>query len=225
MRRRDFLRTGAGAGVASAVLASQQTSAAPIHLVAASPEAQRRRRFPDLALTTHEGKHVRLYSDLLKGKTVLFHFMYTSCTDSCPRTTANLARVRDLLGPRVGRDVFLYSVTVDPVHDGARRLREYAQRFGVAPGWLFLTGRLGDIRVLRAKFGDDPGRASGESNHLNLFAYGVEPLQRWGACPALLDAKWVVRYLAWLDPKGERPTGWWPVGHGVEGALPRNTGQ
>jgi hypothetical protein len=55
------------------------------------------------------------------------------------------------------------------------------------------------------------------SKHLNLLAYGIEPLERWGRCPALTDPKWIVRYLAWLDPKGERPTGWWPEGHGIPG--------
>lgn len=218
MRRREFLRTAATAGVASAALGPQPASGGTqksLSLVAADADTQRRRRFPDVALITHEGRRVHLYRDLLEGKTVLIHFMYTRCTASCPRTTANLARVRDLLGARVGRDVFLYSVSVDPVHDSSRRLREYAKRFGVTPGWVFLTGRRRDVEALRTCFGDDPAQTSGESNHLNLFAYGVEPLQRWGACPALLDPKWVVRYLAWLDPKGERPTGWWPAGHSV----------
>jgi len=179
---------------------------------AAAADAQRRRRFPDLPLTTHDGRNVRLYGDLVEGKTVVFHFMYTTCTKSCPLTTANLARVRDLLGDRVGRDIFLYSITVDPAYDTPARLRDYARRFGTAPGWVFLTGRDDDVAVLRRRLGDDPARASEASNHLNLLTYGVEPLQRWGTCAALLDPKWIVRYISWLDPKGERPNGFWPPG-------------
>jgi protein SCO1/2 len=220
MRRREFLAAGVGGGLAHAALASAPAGSAPPEaqpFQSATPEARRRRRFPDLHLTTHEGTSVRLYEDLLEGKTVLVHFMYTTCTDSCPLTTANLARVRDLLGPRVGREVFLYSVTVDPSHDTPARLREYAGRFDVTPGWLFLTGQRQDIRTLRACFGDDPRRATGQSDHLNLLTYGVEPLERWGACPAMADPQWIARYLSWLDPNGERPTGWWPPGRGASG--------
>jgi protein SCO1/2 len=222
MRRRDFLAggVGVGVGVAHAALAAWPPGAAPREaprFQSPTPAARRRRWFPDLRLTTHEGRAVRLYEDLLEGKTALVQFMYTSCADTCPLTTANLARVRDLLGPRVGRDVFLYSVTVDPVHDTPARLREYAERFDVALGWVFLTGGLDDIRALRATFGDDPRRPGRRSDHLNLLTYGVEPLERWGACPAMAGPEWIARYLSWLDPQGERPTGWWPPGRPVSG--------
>jgi protein SCO1/2 len=220
MRRRDFLAVGVGVGVAHSALAAWPPGAAPREaprFQSPAPAARRRRRFPDLHLTTHEGQAVRLYDDLLEGKTVLVQFLYTSCTESCPLTTANLASVRDLLGARVGRDVFLYSVTVDPAHDTPARLQEYAQRFDVSPGWVFLTGRAAAIRTLRACFGDDPARPGRRSDHLNLLAYGVEPLERWGACPAMADAQWIARYLSWLDPQGERPTGWWPPARGTSG--------
>jgi hypothetical protein len=36
-------------------------------------------RFPNLVLRTHEGKTVRFYDDLLKGKIVLINFMYADC--------------------------------------------------------------------------------------------------------------------------------------------------
>ena len=38
-------------------------------------------RFPNLVLKTHEGKNVRFYEDLLKGKIVLINFMYATCTE------------------------------------------------------------------------------------------------------------------------------------------------
>lgn len=38
-------------------------------------------RFPNLVLKTHEGKTVRFYEDLLKGKIVLINFMYATCED------------------------------------------------------------------------------------------------------------------------------------------------
>lgn len=38
-------------------------------------------RFPNLVLRTHEGKNVRFYDDLLKGKIVLINFMYVTCKE------------------------------------------------------------------------------------------------------------------------------------------------
>jgi protein SCO1 len=175
-----------------------------------SKAGHREARFPDVLVTTHEGRRARFYTDLVAGKSVILHFMYTNCGGSCPRTTANMAKVRDRLGSRVGRDVFIYSISVDPAHDTPAKLREYANRFHVSPGWLFLTGRPSDIAALRKAVGDDPAKATAGSNHLDLVIYGVEPLQRWGACPALAGASWIARYLSWLDPKGERPDGSWP---------------
>ena len=178
-------------------------------------EERRRKRFPNVALQTQDGKTVRFYDDLLKDKMVLISFFYTSCTDDCPVATANLAQVQKAMGNRVGRDFFMYSITVDPQHDTPAVLREYATSFGVKPGWLFLTGRLEDIQALRRNFGDEPGGDFRRSQHLNLLAFGIEPLERWGGCPSLINPKWIARYLSWLDPAGERPTGWWPPGHGV----------
>ncbi len=73
--------------------------------------------FPNVPLVTHEGKSVRFFDDLIKDKVVLINFVYTSCEDSCPLETARLAVVQRILGDRVGRDVFMYSITVDPETD------------------------------------------------------------------------------------------------------------
>ena len=48
---------------------------------------------------------------------VVINFIYTKCTDQCPMETAKLAQVQRLLGDRVGRDVFFYSITIDPQRD------------------------------------------------------------------------------------------------------------
>lgn len=81
----------------------------------AIPAADRRRnRFPNVALTTHQGKAVRFYDDLLKDKTVLINFIYMTCDGKCPISTATLAGVQRILEPRVGRDIFMYSINLDP---------------------------------------------------------------------------------------------------------------
>jgi len=165
-------------------------------------EQRRRRRFDNVPLRTHEGTAVHFYDDLLKDKTVVIQFMYTHCMERCPMTTAHLAEVQRLLGNRVGRDIFLYSITVDPQRDTPAVLREYARNAGARPGWQFLTGDAADISRVRRNFGDDPGLAFDRSNHLNLITYGVEPLERWGGFPAWAEPETMVRLVTSIQGDG-----------------------
>lgn len=109
--------------------------------------------FPDVPLVTHEGKKVRFFSDLIKDKVVSINFIYTNCPDACALETARLREVQKILGERVGRDVFFYSITIDPDYDTPQVLKRYAEKFQVGPGWLFLTGKEADITLLRKKLG------------------------------------------------------------------------
>ena len=110
--------------------------------------------FPNLPVVTQDGKTLRFYDDVIKGKVVVVSFIYTSCPDICPLTTARLALVADQLGNALGRDVFFVSMTVDPETDTPARLKTYAEAFTSNPGWLFLTGKPEDIRAINSKFGN-----------------------------------------------------------------------
>src|SRR3989475_4609812 len=83
--------------------------------------------FPNVPLTTQDGASVRLYDDLLKGKSVAINVIYTSCKDECPLETARLAQVQKLLGERMGKDIFFYSITIDPKRDKPEVLKAYAR--------------------------------------------------------------------------------------------------
>src|SRR5437667_2536391 len=109
----------------------------------------RRRNFPNVVLTTHEGEQVRFYDDLIKDEFVTINMMYTTCKATCPLTTANLVRVQKLLADRVGRDLFMYSITLDPKQDTPEVLNEYAKTFGDGAGWTFLNGNADDLEPLR----------------------------------------------------------------------------
>src|SRR5256714_14478655 len=109
--------------------------------------------FPNVPLRTQDGATVHLYDDLLKGKAVAINLIYTSCKDECPLETARLVQVQRLLGDRVGKDIFFYSLSSDPTHDTPAVLKAYAEKFGVGPGWLFLTGRTDDITLIAKKLG------------------------------------------------------------------------
>ncbi len=109
--------------------------------------------FPNIPLTSHEGKQVRFFDDLIEDKVVVINFIYATCPDACPLDTARLSKVHQILGDRVGRDIFMYSITIDPERDTPEALAEYAEKFRVGPGWLFLTGKEEDILLLRKKLG------------------------------------------------------------------------
>src|ERR1051325_6311673 len=70
-----------------------------------SAQAQDRRwgerYFPNLPVVTQDGKTLRFYDDLLKGKIVVINFIYTSCPDICPIATARLTQVEDKLGAQI----------------------------------------------------------------------------------------------------------------------------
>src|SRR5215212_6196926 len=95
--------------------------------------------FPNVVVVTHEGRRALFYNDLLRGRVVLVNCM-SIANDAAYPVTENLARVQRLLGERAGRDIFIYSITVDPVRETPRALAEFAEAHGAGPGWLFLTG-------------------------------------------------------------------------------------
>lgn len=110
--------------------------------------------FTNLPVVTQDGKTLRFYDDVLKNKLVVVSFIYTSCPDICPLTTARLALVKDQLGKAVGRDVFFVSMSVDPENDTPERMKAMAEAFDAGPGWLFLTGKPEHIRTINARFGN-----------------------------------------------------------------------
>ena len=79
----------------------------------------------------------------LAGKVAVVNFIYTRCPlpDVCPRLSANFAALQRRFRDRLGTELILLSVTVDPDYDTPAVLAEYARRWNAEPGgWLFLTG-------------------------------------------------------------------------------------
>ena len=135
--------------------------------------------FPNVPLQTQDGKTVRFYDDLIKDKKVLINFTFVNCDDGCPLDTANMLKVQKLLGNRVGKEIFMYSITLDPEHDKPNDLKEYADLYGVGPGWLFLTGTRESIDAIRAKLGDT-GKMT---EHANTLRMGDDPRGLWMSVP------------------------------------------
>src|SRR4051794_32810058 len=156
--------------------------------------------FPNVPLTTQDGKVVHFYDDLIKGKIVAINLIYTSCKYSCPLETARLAQVQKVIGDRMGREVFFYSITIDPEHDTPQVLKEYGEKFHAGPGWLFLTGKQADIDVISKKVGlysePDPKNPDG---HLPNLLIGNETTGQWMRQSGVDNPKFLARTINdWL---------------------------
>jgi protein SCO1/2 len=171
-------------------------------------ELIRQRYFPEMSLVTHEGKKVHLYEDLIKDKIVIMNFMYARCQGICSPVTGNLVKVQQFLGPRVGRDIFMYSFSLKPAEDTPQALQNYAQAHGVGPGWTFLTGNPADLELLRQRMGftdPDPVRDADRTNHTGMVRYGNEALSLWAAFPGMSKAEAIAKSILWVDwPKTQR---------------------
>jgi protein SCO1/2 len=114
----------AGILYAACPLAAQQDPHQHHHHVAVAETASvpaTRLAIPDTPVLDQDGKSVRFYTDLVKGKVVAINFIFTTCTTICPPLAATFAHVQRLMGDRVGKDVHLISVSVDPVTDTPSR--------------------------------------------------------------------------------------------------------
>jgi len=174
----------------------------------------RERHLENVELLTQEGRSVRFYDDLVKGRVVAINFMFTTCPIACPITTRHLVEVQRALGARAGRDVTFISISLDPERDTPEVLRAYAQAHGVGPGWYFLTGKRDDIERLRRKLGAydlDPVIDADRKQHTGLVILGNEPVGRWKAIAALSKP---VRIRQAIE-RTILPPSQWPTGDAV----------
>jgi protein SCO1/2 len=145
----------------------------------ASAEQWHGNYFPNFELTDQDGVTHKVYDDLLKDRVVAINFIYTRCKDVCPADTAQLSRVQDLLEGQLGKDVFLYSISLDPDNDSPDALKTYMHMFGVKPGWSFFTGKKADIELLERKFGLIGREGTGLKDHAISFIIGNERTGQW----------------------------------------------
>ena len=115
------------------------------------PAANGNNCLPDVSLIDQHGNTVSLAT--LKGKPVLIDFIYTSCASTCPMLTTKMAAIAQKLGPALGADVRIVSISLDPEHDSPAELAKYAQSRGASgAGWTFLTGPPAKIDQVLALF-------------------------------------------------------------------------
>lgn len=153
---------------------------------------------PNHVVFTQDGKAVRFFDELVKGKIVVFSFIYTSCADVCPLVTARMADLQDRLGELVGKSVFFVSVSIDPARDTPEALRKYAEAFQLKPGYTLVTGKPEEVRDIGFKLGERSRRLS---EHTNDIVLANEATGEWMRDSAFSDIDRLAETVRNLDPK------------------------
>jgi protein SCO1/2 len=154
--------------------------------------SQAQKYFSDVELINQDGQKVRFYSDVLKNKIVAINTFFSTCTNICPPMNRNFEKMQDAVGDRLGKDVFLVSITVDPETDTPTRLKEYASRFHARPGWLFLTGKKENVDWALYKLGQ---YVETKDDHTSIFIIGNEPKGLWKKAFGLAKSEELIRIL------------------------------
>jgi len=147
---------------------------------------------PDLSLVDQNGKNVMFYSDLIKDKVVLVHGFFTSCNAFCPMQARALMKLKNRLGDRLGRDVFIVSISKDPAVDTPEKMRLWGKEYGVGVGWTLLTGPEADVRkVLRDVVTEDLGT----DLHESLIVIGNDRSGVWTTTDGLQRTDRIVKMI------------------------------
>ncbi len=146
--------------------------------------------FSDVELINQDGEKVRFYSDILKNKVVVINTFFTTCTSICPPMNRNFEKIQEALGDRLGKDVFLVSLTVDPATDTPPRLKDYGRRFHARPGWMFLTGTKENLDWALYKLGQ---YVETRDDHTSIVIIGNEPKGLWKKAFGLAKADELIK--------------------------------
>lgn len=149
-------------------------------------EGAAQRYFSDTLLLDQNGRSLHFYSDLLKGKTVVINTFFSTCPGSCVKMAVVLRHFQDRLGDRVGKDVHLISISVDPDVDRPEVLRAYAEKWAARPGWYFLTGDKANVEQILRKLGQFlPDKES----HTTLLFMGNDRTGLWKKAQGLAQSE------------------------------------
>lgn len=107
-------------------------------------------RMPDFALTNQDGKRVTAAS--LRGRTVVFAFVYSTCKDTCPAQVQSIRGALDDLG----HDVRVVGVSVDPANDTRDRARTFLVDQSMTGRMDFLLGSRAQLEPVWKAFGIAP---------------------------------------------------------------------
>jgi protein SCO1 len=153
--------------------------------------------FTNTEVITQDGKKLKFYDDLIKDKIFVINFIFTGCSQLCPLTTARMAAVQEQLGDAVGRDIFFYSISLDPMNDTPAKLKKFADGFKIRPGWLFLTGDPDSLKLIRDRLGE---RSRDKSEHQAIVILANDKTGEWRKDSAMSETEHLAETIRGLDP-------------------------
>jgi len=104
---------------------------------------------PDFTLTDQKGQSISLSQ--FSGKVVALTFVYTRCPfpNYCFRLTNNFGQLQKRFADRMGNDLVLLTVVIDPANDRPAALENYGETWKAdSKGWHFLTGPISQIQAV-----------------------------------------------------------------------------
>lgn len=194
-RRRSLLRSALLALCATLVGAAAAAHELHPHGRDAPPGAVKVRGL-DTHLVDHDGRGVNVQRDVIGDRIVVVSFVYTSCTTVCPLVASVFSDLQARLGERVGRDVVLVTITVDPLRDTPAQLKAYAARFQAGPGWRWLTGAPVAVNELLKGLG---AYAPDFTQHPQMVLVGDGTTGRWTRFSGLPDSRRLAEHVRGLD--------------------------
>lgn len=154
---------------------------------------------PDVAVLTHDGRAVHLYSDLIADRVVTINFMSIARESELPIST-RLAEVASLLGARLGREIHMISITTDPANDTIDRLAAFHRQMGGHAGWTFVQPRVEGAQLVAQRFYRH-GRDLSAGGKTDVVQYGNAKVGLWGAFPWDIRAHDAADRLSWITPR------------------------
>lgn len=158
----------------------------------AEMRATAQKYFTDVELINQNGERVRLYSDVLKDRVVVINAFFATCQGSCLPMNRNLEKVQEAFKERVGKDLYIISISVDPTVDTPAALKDYAKKLNAAPGRLFLTGEKANVDLALRKLGQ---YVEQREQHTNIFIIGNERTGLWKKAFGLAQAEELVKII------------------------------
>jgi protein SCO1/2 len=171
---------------------AEASAAAPVTEETKKTETIQSLRIPDTTVYDQNGKRLNFYTDLVKGKTVAINFIFTTCTTICPPLEATFHKVQQELGERVGRDVQMISISVDPTTDTPARLKSFSEKFKAGPGWAFITGSKPEIDQLLRALG---ASVTDKNSHSPMLLVGNDAAGYWTRTYGLAPAPTIIKVI------------------------------
>ena len=151
---------------------------------------------PDVMVVTHEGRLARFYSELISDQVVMINFMSIKHEQKLP-ISQRMAAIAKQLGPKLGRDVQIISITSDPTADTPEKLAAFHKELGGYAGWTFVTTPPESAEALAQRFYRH-GRNVALGGRIDIVQYGNAKVGLWGTFPWDVQVEDAATRVSWV---------------------------